>query len=48
MVRSWNWLEALLLGPRFEQLQRADGRWIFVPQLQASSDGVQRHPESNC
>jgi hypothetical protein len=44
IARSWNWLEGLLLGPRFEQVQRSDGSWIYVPRLESSDSGIQRPP----
>ena len=44
VVRSWNWLEDIFLGPRFEQVQRADSSWIFVPRLQGRGDAVQQPP----
>jgi hypothetical protein len=40
VVRSWNWLGGILLGPRFYLVQRADSSWIFVPRLQGRGDAV--------
>jgi hypothetical protein len=42
--RSWYWLEGLLLGPRFEQVQRSDGIWIFQPVLSPGSTGLGSTP----
>jgi DNA-binding MarR family transcriptional regulator len=42
--RSWHWLEGLLLGPRFEHVQRPDGIWIFQPVLTPGSTGLETAP----
>jgi hypothetical protein len=44
LLRSWNSLEAWLLGPRYELTQRPDGRWVFQPSVPAQANASERPP----